>query len=78
MEPGMVNGETESSTAGLKISAEEIQCQVAHILYYSFQFISVSLEKVLSNNFEVNHSFFYCLCYFEFVGFFLFVCWFFW
>ncbi|KAF4798043.1 Integrator complex subunit 8 [Turdus rufiventris] len=27
MEPGMVNGETESSTAGLKISAEEIQCQ---------------------------------------------------
>ncbi|NXS00454.1 INT8 protein, partial [Oxylabes madagascariensis] len=31
MEPGMVNGETESSTAGLKISAEEIQCQVAHI-----------------------------------------------
>ncbi|NWW59036.1 INT8 protein, partial [Ifrita kowaldi] len=28
MEPGMVNGETESSTAGLKISAEEIQCQV--------------------------------------------------
>ncbi|NXS09536.1 INT8 protein, partial [Neodrepanis coruscans] len=28
VEPGMVNGETESSTAGLKISAEEIQCQV--------------------------------------------------
>lgn len=28
----MVNGETESSTAGLKISAEEIQCQVAYIL----------------------------------------------
>uniref|UniRef100_A0A8C0QNT6 Integrator complex subunit 8 n=1 Tax=Chelonoidis abingdonii TaxID=106734 RepID=A0A8C0QNT6_CHEAB len=27
MEPGMVNGETESSTAGLKISTEEMQCQ---------------------------------------------------
>ncbi|NXW42080.1 INT8 protein, partial [Nyctiprogne leucopyga] len=32
MEPGMVNGETESSTAGLKISAEEIQCQVCYDL----------------------------------------------
>lgn len=28
MEPGMVNGETESSTAGLKIKTEEMQCQV--------------------------------------------------
>uniref|UniRef100_A0A8C0J390 Integrator complex subunit 8 n=1 Tax=Chelonoidis abingdonii TaxID=106734 RepID=A0A8C0J390_CHEAB len=28
MEPGMVNGETESSTAGLKISTEEMQCQI--------------------------------------------------
>ncbi|KFV43620.1 Integrator complex subunit 8, partial [Tyto alba] len=32
MEPGMVNGETESSTAGLKISAEEIECQVCYDL----------------------------------------------
>ncbi|NWW48285.1 INT8 protein, partial [Pedionomus torquatus] len=32
MEPGMVNGETESSAAGLKISAEEIQCQVCYDL----------------------------------------------
>ncbi|KAJ7413278.1 Integrator complex subunit 8 [Willisornis vidua] len=32
MEPSMVNGETESSTAGLKISAEEIQCQVCYDL----------------------------------------------
>ncbi|NXH75180.1 INT8 protein, partial [Hydrobates tethys] len=32
VEPGMVNGETESSTAGLKISAEEIQCQVCYDL----------------------------------------------
>ncbi|KAM6101477.1 integrator complex subunit 8 isoform 1-T1 [Theristicus caerulescens] len=32
LEPGMVNGETESSTAGLKISAEEIQCQVCYDL----------------------------------------------
>ncbi|KFQ70972.1 Integrator complex subunit 8, partial [Phaethon lepturus] len=32
MEPGMVNGETESSTAGLKISAEELQCQVCYDL----------------------------------------------
>ncbi|XP_009987333.1 PREDICTED: integrator complex subunit 8 [Tauraco erythrolophus] len=32
MEPGMVNGETESSTAGLKISADEIQCQVCYDL----------------------------------------------
>uniref|UniRef100_F1RY55 Integrator complex subunit 8 n=1 Tax=Sus scrofa TaxID=9823 RepID=F1RY55_PIG len=28
VEPGMVNGETESSTAGLKIKTEEMQCQV--------------------------------------------------
>ena len=28
MEPGMVNGDTESSTAGLKIKTEEMQCQV--------------------------------------------------
>lgn len=28
VEPGMVNGETESSTAGLKIRTEEMQCQV--------------------------------------------------
>ncbi|XP_043339200.1 integrator complex subunit 8 isoform X4 [Cervus elaphus] len=27
VEPGMVNGETESSTAGLKIKTEEMQCQ---------------------------------------------------
>uniref|UniRef100_A0A7D9NK37 Integrator complex subunit 8 n=1 Tax=Xenopus tropicalis TaxID=8364 RepID=A0A7D9NK37_XENTR len=27
VEPGMVNGETENSTAGLKISFEEMQCQ---------------------------------------------------
>ncbi|XP_063499522.1 integrator complex subunit 8 isoform X11 [Symphalangus syndactylus] len=27
MEPGMVNGETESSTAGLKVKTEEMQCQ---------------------------------------------------
>lgn len=47
MEPGMVNGETESSTAGLKISAEEIQCQVLYILDWSFLFISVSLDKLL-------------------------------
>lgn len=46
MEPGMVNGETESSTAGLKISAEEIQCQVAYVLYSSFQLISISSDKV--------------------------------
>lgn len=45
MEPGMVNGETESSTAGLKISAEEIQCQVVYVLDWSFQF--VSLDKML-------------------------------
>ncbi|NXS60538.1 INT8 protein, partial [Brachypteracias leptosomus] len=32
MEPGMVNGETESSTAGLKISTEEIECQVCYDL----------------------------------------------
>uniref|UniRef100_A0A8C3RTP8 Integrator complex subunit 8 n=2 Tax=Chelydra serpentina TaxID=8475 RepID=A0A8C3RTP8_CHESE len=32
MEPGMVNGETESSTAGLKISTEEMQCQVCYDL----------------------------------------------
>uniref|UniRef100_A0A0F7ZDK3 Integrator complex subunit 8 n=1 Tax=Crotalus adamanteus TaxID=8729 RepID=A0A0F7ZDK3_CROAD len=32
MEPGMVNGETESSTAGLSISTEEMQCQVCYDL----------------------------------------------
>ncbi|XP_064010784.1 integrator complex subunit 8 isoform X2 [Pogoniulus pusillus] len=32
LEPGMVNGETESSTAGLKITAEEMQCQVCYDL----------------------------------------------
>ncbi|KAL8181908.1 UNVERIFIED_CONTAM: Integrator complex subunit 8 [Gekko kuhli] len=32
MEPGMVNGETESSTAGFSISAEEMQCQVCYDL----------------------------------------------
>nr|XP_048697208.1 integrator complex subunit 8 isoform X3 [Caretta caretta] len=32
IEPGMVNGETESSTAGLKISTEEMQCQVCYDL----------------------------------------------
>ncbi|XP_037748197.1 integrator complex subunit 8 isoform X3 [Chelonia mydas] len=32
IEPGMVNGETESSTAGLKISTEEMQCQVSYDL----------------------------------------------
>ncbi|GAB5584114.1 G1/S-specific cyclin-E2 isoform X1 [Prionailurus iriomotensis] len=32
MEPGMVNGETESSTAGLKIRTEEMQCQVCYDL----------------------------------------------
>ncbi|XP_029447593.1 integrator complex subunit 8 isoform X1 [Rhinatrema bivittatum] len=32
VEPGMVNGETENSTAGLKISAEEMQCQVCYDL----------------------------------------------
>uniref|UniRef100_A0A8C6XAT4 Integrator complex subunit 8 n=1 Tax=Naja naja TaxID=35670 RepID=A0A8C6XAT4_NAJNA len=32
MEPGMVNGETESSTAGLNISTEEMQCQVCYDL----------------------------------------------
>nr|XP_020144291.1 integrator complex subunit 8 [Microcebus murinus] len=32
MEPGMVNGETESSTAGLKIKTEEMQCQVCYDL----------------------------------------------
>ena len=28
VEPGTVNGETENSTAGLKIRTEEMQCQV--------------------------------------------------
>lgn len=32
MEPGMVNGETESSAAGFSISAEEMQCQVSQWL----------------------------------------------
>ncbi|XP_063307296.1 integrator complex subunit 8 [Pelobates fuscus] len=32
MEPGMINGETENSTAGLKISSEEMQCQVSYDL----------------------------------------------
>ncbi|XP_036193634.1 integrator complex subunit 8 isoform X3 [Myotis myotis] len=32
MEPGMVNGETESSAAGLKIRTEEMQCQVCYDL----------------------------------------------
>ncbi|XP_038203164.1 integrator complex subunit 8 [Arvicola amphibius] len=32
MEPGMVNGEAESSTAGLKIRTEEMQCQVCYDL----------------------------------------------
>ncbi|XP_073488094.1 integrator complex subunit 8 [Aquarana catesbeiana] len=32
MEPGAVNGETESSTAGLVISSEELQCQVCYDL----------------------------------------------
>nr|XP_035941054.1 integrator complex subunit 8 isoform X2 [Halichoerus grypus] len=32
VEPGMVNGETESSTAGLKIRTEEMQCQVCYDL----------------------------------------------
>ncbi|XP_015985350.1 integrator complex subunit 8 isoform X2 [Rousettus aegyptiacus] len=32
MEPGMVNGETESFTAGLKIKTEEMQCQVCYDL----------------------------------------------
>lgn len=32
MAPGMVNGETESSTAGLKIKTEEMQCQVCYDL----------------------------------------------
>uniref|UniRef100_A0A6I8PKY8 Integrator complex subunit 8 n=1 Tax=Ornithorhynchus anatinus TaxID=9258 RepID=A0A6I8PKY8_ORNAN len=32
MEPGMVNGETESSTAGLKVRTEEMQCQVCYDL----------------------------------------------
>ncbi|PNJ44369.1 INTS8 isoform 4, partial [Pongo abelii] len=32
MEPGMVNGETESSTAGLKVKTEEMQCQVCYDL----------------------------------------------
>ncbi|XP_063672490.1 integrator complex subunit 8 isoform X5 [Pan troglodytes] len=32
MEPGMVNGETESSAAGLKVKTEEMQCQVCYDL----------------------------------------------
>ncbi|KAG8441765.1 hypothetical protein GDO86_010805 [Hymenochirus boettgeri] len=32
IEPGMINGETENSTAGLKISTEEMQCQVCYDL----------------------------------------------
>ncbi|KAM4688564.1 integrator complex subunit 8 [Discoglossus pictus] len=32
VEPGMVNGETQNSTAGLKISSEEMQCQVCYDL----------------------------------------------
>ncbi|TKC46765.1 hypothetical protein EI555_007118 [Monodon monoceros] len=32
MEPGVVNGETESSTVGLKIKTEEMQCQVCYDL----------------------------------------------
>ncbi|XP_053324229.1 integrator complex subunit 8 [Spea bombifrons] len=32
LEPGVVNGETENSTAGLKISCEEMQCQVCYDL----------------------------------------------
>uniref|UniRef100_A0A8C5PJL9 Integrator complex subunit 8 n=1 Tax=Leptobrachium leishanense TaxID=445787 RepID=A0A8C5PJL9_9ANUR len=32
VEPGMINGETENSTAGLKISFEEMQCQVCYDL----------------------------------------------
>nr|XP_008506837.1 PREDICTED: integrator complex subunit 8 isoform X2 [Equus przewalskii] len=32
MEPGVVNGETESSPAGLKIRTEEMQCQVCYDL----------------------------------------------
>ncbi|KAF3822623.1 hypothetical protein GH733_007997 [Mirounga leonina] len=31
VEPGMVNGETESSTAGLKIRTEEMQCQIGSL-----------------------------------------------
>uniref|UniRef100_A0A6I8N215 Integrator complex subunit 8 n=1 Tax=Ornithorhynchus anatinus TaxID=9258 RepID=A0A6I8N215_ORNAN len=31
MEPGMVNGETESSTAGLKVRTEEMQCQLGSL-----------------------------------------------
>lgn len=33
MEPGMVNGETESSAAGLKIRTEEMQCQVFILMF---------------------------------------------
>ncbi|MEE6463501.1 hypothetical protein FKM82_005937 [Ascaphus truei] len=32
VEPGMINGETGSSTAGLKISSEEMHCQVCYDL----------------------------------------------
>ncbi|XP_053571189.1 integrator complex subunit 8 [Bombina bombina] len=32
VEPGMVNGETQNSTAGLKISSEEMHCQVCYDL----------------------------------------------
>lgn len=32
MDPGTLNGETENSTAGLRISSEEIQCQVSYDL----------------------------------------------
>ncbi|XP_056378427.1 integrator complex subunit 8 isoform X2 [Hyla sarda] len=31
-EPGVVNGETENSTAGLMISSEEVQCQICYDL----------------------------------------------
>ncbi|XP_024427825.1 integrator complex subunit 8 isoform X5 [Desmodus rotundus] len=45
MEPGMVNGDTESSTAGLKIKTEEMQCQ---------EVIKIFIEDNLTFNLPVQ------------------------
>ncbi|KAM5157278.1 integrator complex subunit 8 isoform 1-T2 [Mantella aurantiaca] len=58
MEPGAVNGETESSTAGLMISSDEMQCQVCYDLgtFYFQQgpINSVDYEKAREHFFNTK------------------------
>lgn len=66
VEPGMVNGETESSTAGLKIRTEEMQCQV---------FISV-FNQCMAKFWKILHKIilvflirvYFCPCSFDFTS----------